>query len=509
MPACSTCGLAVDWLRGCYTSQWQLFADDPTIRTAGRYYFAPPGTSFVAGTHHLGSRRWHDKNWQHEVVLGECLDTPQPWDAGLPPAAMPFARVVGSLECIARGETTENAIDPDELVDGFPAACFMGQDDRNEDWERLTAFNRCTVQRFYAKVILSLYADDETQIAEDFSAALEGFGVVTVHPSRNFMPSVCTVINPNYSIAVLDGTRSYQQGALQALTAIQRPTDRGPFGTVPLWWDASQWVHDHLTNDGANAEKPIFLVGHSYGGATALVLAGRYKNARPERDIRFLTYGSPKPGDSRLSIKLRQLVGINLANDDDLITVFPPDEETLHPVAVWLDLPHLAVWTEWERPPRQVRQDFDGTLTPNDLVRPDFATLLSIVNKVVDHHRLEPFSGHPIREYLRRIEMRCPGRGWPMGEEVDVVLKQTPEYFWTKFGMQVIDPTPILPIKVGGMQFGTEAVRPLRQPEVGFRTGGTVIDPQASQPLGMSFGMTVIDPVAPIEEGFTIGGEAS
>ena len=56
VPACSVCGMAVDWLRSCYQSEWALFKDAPTTLIRGRYYFSPPKTGFYAGTTLLASR---------------------------------------------------------------------------------------------------------------------------------------------------------------------------------------------------------------------------------------------------------------------------------------------------------------------------------------------------------------------------------------------------------------------------------------------------------------------
>lgn len=388
------------------------------MTTRGRYYFSPPGTPFVPGVTHLGSRRWHDANWTHVVNLGEQLDAHQTFQTGRAPPLLPGNRIVGSLQCIADGESPEDFIDPDELIDGFPPQCFAGADAADLLWQRASALGRCSVQRFYARMIDFLYVDNGTEIVNGFHELLNELVQVTVHAGNDTMPAVATVVTPTFSIAVVDGTRNFQQIALQALTSIRRPTNRGELSTIPLWWDASQWVHDHLVADGADATKPVLLAGHSYGGAACLILAARYRHANEDRVVKAITFGTPKPGDIRLIALLHRCETWNFANDSDLATVFPPDAETLLPVMIALGAPQLAVWTEWERPPHVRVMDAMGHLSPGPPPLLDFSTLLAIAEDVLAFETISPIQGHSITTYINRIETRCGQPEWPVTEEM-------------------------------------------------------------------------------------------
>ena len=403
----------VEWGRSAYQSTWHLFRDSPETRTVGRYYRARPGTPHVQGKHNLGSRNWHDKNWKHIVTLGEDLEAVSSWDAGLPPALLPFNRQVGESTCLEIGDKLAEALRTNQIDNGFNEHCFLVCGERDEMLQVATGFNTCSIQKFYALLIAAMYEDDGATVGTMLYQLLGPEAVVKFHEAVGLMPAVTTVCTDKITIIVMDGTRTFQQIALQGLTSLTRPTNQGPFGTVPIWWAASQWAHNIAMADGQIAGTPVFLVGHSYGGAAALVLAARYRVASADRLIRFLTYGCPKPGDQRLRTLLETCEGINLCNDNDLITVFPPDAETLTPVIAALGAPQLGVWVNYKRPPNQVKQFDNGQLDPNDLDVTDFSTMLNIATRVLLDEDIAFISGHVIAEYLRRITLRCPGISWP------------------------------------------------------------------------------------------------
>jgi hypothetical protein len=390
--------------------------------TGGRYYFADAGTPHLSARHNYGSRNWHDTNWPIVQTLGENLTCARPWDDGAQPAAIPLAQVVGTLDCITNGESLGGQIDPATLIDGFAPQCFLPKPHNVQQWERASAYSSCSIVRFYERIIDWMYADNVGRITAAFLSFLGPSATVNVHTQANLMPSVTTVITPYFSVAVVDGTRDFQQLALQAFQSISRPTNHGAFGTLPLWYEASSWIHSKLTQDGAPGNGPVFLCGHSYGAAAALVLAGRYRNWNSSRTINYLTFGCPKIGDTRLVELVRQCAGTDLANDNDIVTVVPPDYATLLPVMIALGMPNLAVWADWIRPPNQLRQDADGTLVANAFPLLDFTTLLGMTNRVLSGQEINPIVGHPITEYLRRTVLRCPDAEWPLSPATIALL---------------------------------------------------------------------------------------
>lgn len=79
------CGLAVDIVRSCYSTQMRFSCDGPS--TTVRWYFVPPGTPFVKGPHLYCSGNWE---WQKDYWPGhgEVAGAPRPWENGSPPPGL-------------------------------------------------------------------------------------------------------------------------------------------------------------------------------------------------------------------------------------------------------------------------------------------------------------------------------------------------------------------------------------------------------------------------------------
>jgi len=409
--------MSVEFGRSCYSSEWRLFRDDPERITRGRYYFSPTGARAYPGIHNLGSRDWHDRNWITEQALGEDLSAEHEWSAGQLPTDVPADRFLGSLPCIENGSTSDDVIDVDDLVNGFPVACMPTPDDLAQ-FDKLTSYARCQTQKFYAAAIAFLYDEDEDKLVELFQEWIGAGANVTFHPRVNVFPAVCTVVSSRWSIVMVEGTTNFQQLALQAFESIVGPTNIGIYGTLPLWYTTATYVNALLTGDGADAEKPIFMAGHSYGAATLHNLMARYRAANPNRVIRYLTYGAPKPGDDRMIKYISLCQGFDMCNDGDLVTLLPPDVRLLTPAAFIIGAPSLALYTLWRRPPRQMLQFADGELVPREPTLLDTSVLVFMIEQVIDLNPLAAITAHGICKYLERITLRCPAVGWPLVQTV-------------------------------------------------------------------------------------------
>jgi len=428
--------MTVAWLRHCYESRWFLFrdADNPNTWTKGRYYFSPPDSLHYPGFHHWGSRDWYDRNWENVQGLGEDLHFPHRHVSGEFDGQLPEQRPSGPLKCAAGGELISEAAQPGELFNGYPAECYIPAPPADAlpppqpepppsfaalaDFDRASAFFRCQVQRLWARIIDWLYIDDAGSITSTLNDFFAQPATVQVHAAQGNLPAIVLVINPHYVIAVCDGTRNFQHLALQAFTSLGGPVDAGPYSTIPLWQTASQWVHDKIVAAGVNDTRPVFFAGHSYGAAAVLVLAARYRFWSATRVVKYLTFGTPKVGDSRLVELLGRCDGVSLANHNDAVCSVPPDRLTSAALVLVFPLIAFNLLAEWQRPPAMTMQANDGTLTPGPSMLLDFGALFGMLTTIVAGGEVGPILGHPIGEYERRISLRCPDAGWPVSIEV-------------------------------------------------------------------------------------------
>lgn len=406
----------MEWLRSAYQSEWHLFVDQPLRTTAGRYYFSPEGTPFYSGVHNLSSRSWHDKNWQAVQSLGEDLACKQAWDNGEIPTIVPQNVVVGTADCLQYGEVSAGEIPYDELIAGFPKACFVPAQIASLSFDKAADYQSCSIQLAYAKIIEWMYNANTVAIADFLEPFLGPAFVVQWHAPTTLLPSVTTAVSVDCSFVWVDGTVNYQQFAMQALYSGIPPQNQGSFSTSGFWYRASSWVHAKLEIAGADPDKPIFLCGHSYGATAALILAARYRQWNEDREIRYLTYGCPHIGDTRLHNLLRTIPGIALSNDVDLVTAIPPDLQVL--IAVFNVLAYLPMlnWPTWRVVPNRSMMDDNGIQTADTEPILDYPTLRAMTLRVIANLPYPQIVGHNIEEYFRRIDLRCSAAEWPLKE---------------------------------------------------------------------------------------------
>jgi pimeloyl-ACP methyl ester carboxylesterase len=423
VPNCASCGLAVDWLRSCYESEWFLFAGDLATANAGRYYFSPPGTPFVPDATLLSSRVWHDRNLRIEQTAGESITAPHRYSDGATPALVPLNRVAGELDCLREGEPIALGIPPSELVSGFPIDCFVPIVPTSMQWAAASDYQSDSVQLMAARVIQWTYEGNQTQITAFLSQLLGPAWTIHYFPSTRTLPGITIAVSDMGTLVFLDGTSTFQQFALQAAYALGPPEHITNFATSLFWYDAASYVHSVIVNVGGRADRPIFLAGHSYGGVVSLILAARYRSASPTRPIRYITYGSPHVGDSALVELIRQTEGISLANTGDIVTAIPPGSPMLATLSSLLGSPGILSWATWNAAPERTLQDPAGVLTPHDEPFLDWPTLLGFGTTVVTAGVYPAIQPHQIDEYIRRIFLRAQAPKWPLQQkDYDILL---------------------------------------------------------------------------------------
>jgi len=355
-----------------------------------------------------------DRNAIVEQGLGEDLQASHKRSDGMLPAIVPEFRQLGSSACLANGSNIADAIGSDQMTNGFPLACFLPMPANVLGWEKASSYLSCSTQFFYATI---LYWIREGLIAQAEHAIRlflgNGVGVIH-HGSTTFFPEVTTIVTDEYAVAIITGTGNVQQGALQAFQAIVGPTDCGIISTLPIWYDQAIRVITLLENDGMRSDRPVMFVGHSYGASSAIIASALCKAHQPGRDVRRITFGSPKPGDYRLRNLSLNVAGIDLMNNNDLVTTLPPDRLTIAPVSATLALALLYIWDTWYPPASPAQMDFNGQINSTGLPLLDYVTLLNFTEAILAGRDLPEIFGHFMSVYRQRIALRCPVPEWPV-----------------------------------------------------------------------------------------------
>lgn len=416
MPACSTCGLAVEWLRSCYASSWQLFRNRPDVRTPGEYYFSPEITPFYSGRHNLGSATWRDINHPQQVILGEIVG-PRSWRHGDLPVVAVRESAIGQADCLQFGESIDDTVPARDLVDGFPPLCVLTVEEEDTNWEEVSSYESCATQRIYAALLVMLYEGDEENIRKTILDWLGPSVVVTFRPHTGLFPGVITMRQGSWLAAVLDGTQNAQELALQAFIFPVGPSNFGAYSSHPFWNAAGNVIYPLLEAAGMTADQRFFICGHSYGAATAYNLLARFRHWRPDRELRYLTFGCPKVGDERLINLIRACDGISIINDSDFVTILPPDRITLEPFFTLFPVPILMLYTEWLRPPHQFLLTIEGEFVAGAVPFLDYFSLLALLLEVFEGRTLDPSIPHRMPEYVGRLQIKCPDEEWPINSE--------------------------------------------------------------------------------------------
>jgi hypothetical protein len=125
MPACTACGSIVEFVRTCYSGQWALFRNAPTVLTTGRYVRRPATTPHCPYPHNFWSSTWVANAYDppDPPLLGERSGPKErkyfSGNGGIP---IPTAIIFGDRDCITNGETYPNL--SSGLVNGFNLNCF-------------------------------------------------------------------------------------------------------------------------------------------------------------------------------------------------------------------------------------------------------------------------------------------------------------------------------------------------------------------------------------------------
>lgn len=403
----------MEFVRSCYQSSWYLFREFP-VTTLGRYYFCSPLTPAVPWIHNYGSKNWSDRNHPLDQSLGEDLLQRQNWDDGIAPPVVPGPVALGNEICFRDGETIEHAVGLDDIVDGLPRACFVKFDVDLVTWQLVAGIDTCQMRKFYAACLVWTYIDNVAAIDAAFFMLTGAPFVRTTFDGSLIYPAFHVMRYQRTTVVLVSGTANYQQFALEALYSLIRPTDFGILGTNTLWASFANLLLNYLVTAGCAPGDRVLIVGHSYGAASSLIAVARLVAAATMTEVRYMTFGCPKVGNTDLVRLVDRASGVNVVNDDDIVPVLPPDFLQLDPVVRTLGLPNLFVWIDWFRPGSVQIFDAQGELVQRFNPPLDFDALMAITLNVLGGIDLPLSNGHMIGEYKKRALVKCPNPGWPI-----------------------------------------------------------------------------------------------
>lgn len=111
----------MDWLRSCYSSQWNL---PGAGIVPGRYFWSDPAAPAYPDWSYLGSRNWHAGDGSAWPEFGETEEATQTWNNGELGQLLPNAVNVGDGSCIGSTIVGPVLSEPTGLTRGVDRRCY-------------------------------------------------------------------------------------------------------------------------------------------------------------------------------------------------------------------------------------------------------------------------------------------------------------------------------------------------------------------------------------------------
>jgi len=407
-------------MRAGYKTRMRFYRDIPDS-TEVVWYRVPVDRPFLPIPTIFADWDWEEDNpWglrtPGTTVLGEQMESYRTYPASPLPRRSVFRGVYcGTPQQWAFGDGLP-VVPPVLLPDGFPPCCGPSS----------IPFPDIATCRDLANLAQTLFLQyTNNAAAQAFFQAQYGPGFNWVFGQENgpgVIPGFTIGVSIDWAVVIISGTTNFQQYATQGLGQIGpspffTPNDNG-YRTSNVYQNSANFV---LATILANvpAGLPVLVIGHSYGGALAMIVGLNLKDAPNSRQVTVATFGSPKTGDlffSNLASTLLDAV-ISVVNDGDPVPRIPPR------VPPWLQslfpgLPYNA-WSVWQDNPYRQGLMVNGVLYPNPGSFLDAVTSIYIFGQLALNNPLGPFEPHSPAEYARRLLLiNCGGAAPPPGRNV-------------------------------------------------------------------------------------------
>lgn len=413
-PQFSSCGLVVEFVRSCHSGFWRFFAARPDVITPGRYFFVNDKTPHLSDFHYFGCEDWREGDWPrveghtHPVQLGNDKSLGWYWDNGKAPALAVPARSVGRPDQFDESQPFPVPTEI-KLIGGIDSRCYLvPQGFLVRDFQELLD-NNCAWLLILCGILEKMEAGDTATVEQVLRLI---FGQGTTIDFRN--PDAdnnlyCVAQTPRNNIVILAGTHSWDLLARQIVQGMQGPTDYFTFGALPLHYNASTTVANFCNTAGMDATKPTLLVGHSMGAATAMTLWRRMIQANPDFNVRVITFGCPKPGDTRLVQAWRlQGQGVSVVNHGDPVARIPPSNTTRSAVQTVFPFIPDAWFEEWKPLHEYLHITEGGGLEFGPLDELSVAELLGFITFGLFMREEDPQTSHRMPSYIAHLKLKCP-----------------------------------------------------------------------------------------------------
>lgn len=358
--------------------------------------------------HHFGSRDWVSDDVFDEPRFGEW-DGPREYYNGVPPA-QPLKIGYAGAPAVATELDRDSAPPAWPMENGFPLPCYAVRDQCEEEL-LLTDVTSADVWKRFATVICLLYTDGNAAV--DYLRAMFP-GIIAYRLFWDggplFPPSSIVARTRCTTFVVSAGTTTTDQLWSQSLYAATGPQNFGPFSTVATWMDAARYFSEKI-NEIGGASLPLVLAGHSYGGAACAVLAALSKYWAPSKVVRMITYGSPRPGDQRISDWLARVAQTNLQNEEDIVPQLPPNPFGAFGLVPILGTILARQWEFLASPQRNFLLRPDGTTEQRNSPTVDDLLIQNFARLIAGDEDLPAIPAHMITSYLDSLYSQAPPLG--------------------------------------------------------------------------------------------------
>jgi len=263
-----------------------------------------------------------------------------------------------------------------------------------------------------ANVLQLQYTDMDAALAALIAWGGAGTVGVSVPNSASLIPGTCIAWGRDTLVVVISGTSNHLQAATQVQDVLNGMIPTAYYSTLQLWEVAAQAILTRIATTADVTQRRVLLVGHSYGGAVASLVAARFAIHRPEVPLQLLTMGGPKPGDSRLAAILLRLKTLGLVVDGDPVPYCPPiasDLPDIFRLLLLVDPPtYSAMFRRLElfaRPPNQLRILADGSLVSLVMQPTGQEVFQRLIAELFQGSALTGIAAHAASEYFARLSL--------------------------------------------------------------------------------------------------------